>query len=61
MHPLDLILALLALLGHAAICVGALNRSHAIGIARGAVKSFTLLGFLWLPLAPAIAIGPLVA
>jgi uncharacterized protein len=60
MHPLDLILALLALLGHAAICVGALNRSHAIGIARGVVKSFTLLAFLWLPLAPAIALGPLV-
>jgi uncharacterized protein len=60
MRPIDLILALLALLGHAAICVGALNRSHAIGIARGIVKSFTALAFLWLPLAPAIALRPLV-
>ena len=60
MRPIDLILAILALLGHAAICVGALNRSHAVGLARSFVKAVTVLAVLWLPLAPAIALWPLV-
>ena len=60
MSPLDVTLALVALLGHAAICVGVLNRSHAMGMPRVIVKAITALSFLWLPLGPSIALAPLV-
>lgn len=60
MSPLDFILVLVALLGHAAICVGVLNRSHALGMPRLIVKAITALSFLWLPLGPSIALAPLV-
>jgi predicted MPP superfamily phosphohydrolase len=58
MTPLDIIFALFALLGHAAICVGALNRSHSWGVARVLVKMVTLLAFVCLPLVPAAALWP---
>ena len=59
MTPIDFILAVFALLGHAAICVGALNRSHALGIARVLVKAVTVFAFVGLPLVPAVALWPL--
>jgi uncharacterized protein len=58
MRPIDLLLALTALLGHAAICVGVLNRSHAVGVSRKLVKSLTVLAFLLVPLLPAVALWP---
>ncbi len=61
MTPLDIISALFALLGHAAICVGALNRSHSWGVSRWIVKSITVASFVCLPLVPLAAIWPLLA
>ncbi len=61
MHAANYILALVALLGHGAICVGALNRSHGLGMPRVFVRAVTILSFLWLPLGPAIALWPLVS
>jgi len=59
MHAADIILALVALLGHTALCVGALNRSHASGLVRWFVKSVTVLSVLWGPVGIALALWPL--
>lgn len=57
MQPIDLILLLLALLGHAALWVGILNRIHSVGIRRKKVNWVTIIGLAILPVVPlAVAI-----
>lgn len=52
MQPIDLVLLLLALLGHAALWVGILNRIHSVGIRRTKVNWVTIGGLAILPGVP---------
>ncbi|HEX3997902.1 MAG TPA: metallophosphoesterase [Pirellulales bacterium] len=54
MQPIDLILLLLALLGHCALWVGILNRIHSVGIKRKKVNWVTIFGLAILPLTPIV-------
>ncbi len=56
MQPIDAILLLLALLGHAALWVGMLNRIHAVGIKRKKVNWVTIFGLSMLPAVPLLVV-----
>ena len=58
MPVLILALALLALLGHAALWIGFVNRVHATGAPRWLVKLYSLIGYGILVIAPLIAGTP---
>ena len=55
MPALTVVLALLALLGHAALCVGYVNRIHATGLHRRVIKLNSALGHAALVFLPVIA------
>jgi hypothetical protein len=61
MQPIDAILLLLALLGHAALWVGMLNRIHAVGIKRKKVNWVTIIGLAMLPVVPLVVVVAVVA
>ncbi|HZZ27441.1 MAG TPA: metallophosphoesterase [Pirellulales bacterium] len=48
-------LVLLALLGHAALWIGFVNRAHAVGFSRGVTKLFSAIGYALLVLPPVAA------
>src|SRR5579871_5613097 len=57
MPELTVVLALLALLGHAALWVGFVNRVHATAAPRGVVKVFSTGGHALLAVLPLVAAG----
>jgi len=57
MQPIDVILLLLALLGHAALWVGMMNRLHSVGLRRKMVNWVTIFGLAMLPLVPLAVVG----
>jgi hypothetical protein len=57
MQPIDVILLLLALLGHSALWVGLLNRAHSVGINRRRIHRVNLFVLLILPLVPLATVG----